>query len=123
MKTAILIHSDPNTGEEALGRLFNALAAAHDVKQQGGEVRILFLGTGTRWISTLSNADHPAHGLFKLVSDQVEGVSQACADVFGTSSDVDSSEFNFVNDNPVPGTSGLPSVPRLMNEGYSVLVY
>ena len=123
MKTAILIHSDPKAGEEALGRLFNALAVAHDVKQQGDDARILFLGTGTRWISELANAEHPAHGLFNLVKDHVEGVSPACADVFGTADEVKSSEFDFVSDNPIPGTSGLPSVPRLMSEGYNVLVY
>jgi hypothetical protein len=123
MKTAILIHSDPKAGEEALGRLFNALAVAHDVKQQGGESRILFLGAGTRWIAELSNPDHPAHGLFNLVKDNVEGVSCGCADVFGAAEEVKASEFDVLADNPIPGTRGLPSVPRLMGEGYNVLVY
>jgi len=123
MKTAILIHSDPKAGEEALGRLFNALAVAHDIKQRGDEARILFLGTGTRWVAELGNSEHPAHGLFNLVKDKVEGVSCACADVFGTREEVKASEFDFVNDNPIPGTRGLPSVPRLMDEGYNVLVY
>ncbi|MEJ2619699.1 MAG: 2Fe-2S iron-sulfur cluster binding domain-containing protein [Candidatus Thiodiazotropha sp.] len=49
MKTAILIHSDPKAGDEALGRLFNWLAVAHDAKPQGGETRSLFLGAGTRF--------------------------------------------------------------------------
>ena len=48
-KTAIFIFSDPNNGEEALGRAFNGLAAAYDIKQTGGEVSITFQGTGTRW--------------------------------------------------------------------------
>lgn len=35
-KVAIIIFSDPKTGsEEALGRLFNALAAAYDFKSRG----------------------------------------------------------------------------------------
>ena len=33
-KTAIVVLSDPNGGEEALGRVFNALAAAYDFKQK-----------------------------------------------------------------------------------------
>ena len=62
-KTAIVVLSDPkNGGEEALGRLFNGLAAAYDIKQTGGKVSILFQGTGTRWPSLISKADHPAHG-------------------------------------------------------------
>jgi len=123
MKTAILIHSDPKAGEEALGRVFNGLAVAHNFKQRGEEVRVLFLGTGTRWIAELSKPDNPVHGLFELVKDKVAGVSQGCADVFGTTDEVKASEFDFLNDNPIPGTAGLPSVARLMEDGFSILVY
>jgi hypothetical protein len=123
MKAAILIHSDPKAGEEALGRVFNALAVAHDFKQKGDEVRILFLGTGTRWIAELANPGNPVHGLFELVEDKVEGVSCGCADVFGAAEDVRVSEFELLTDNPIPGTSGLPSVSRLMSEGFSILTY
>lgn len=123
MKVAILIHSDPKAGEEALGRVFNALAVAHDFKQKGGEARILFLGTGTRWIAELAKPENPVHGLFNLVKDKVEGVSQACAAVFGAADEVQASEFTFVSDNPIPGVGGLPSVSRLLSEGFSVLIY
>jgi hypothetical protein len=123
MKAAILIHSDPKAGEEALGRVFNGLAVAHNFKQRGEEVKVLFLGTGTRWIAELSKPDNPVHGLFELVKDKVAGVSQACTDVFGTADEVKASEFNFLNDNPIPGTAGMPSVAGLMEQGFSVLVY
>ena len=70
MKAAIIILSDPKSGsEEALGRVFNALAAAYDFKNKGDEVTVLFHGAGTRWPSELSKADHPAHGLYEAVSD------------------------------------------------------
>lgn len=123
MKVAILIHSDPKAGEEALGRVFNALAVAHDLEQRGSETRILFLGTGTRWIAALADPDHPVHGLFELVKGQVEGVSQACAAVFGATEQVQASPFAFVTDNPIPGAGGLPSVARLLSEGFRVLTY
>ncbi|MEW8492721.1 MAG: hypothetical protein AB2604_02900 [Candidatus Thiodiazotropha taylori] len=123
MKAAILIHSDPKAGEEALGRVFNGLAVAHNFKQRGDEVQVLFLGTGTRWIAELSKPDNPVHGLFNLVKDRVAGVSQACSDVFGAADEVQASEFAFLNDNPIPGTAGLPSVARLMEEGFNVLIY
>ncbi len=123
MKAAILIHSDPKAGEEALGRVFNGLAVAHNFKQRGEEVKVLFLGTGTRWIAELNNPDNPVHGLFERVKDKVAGVSQGCADVFGTADEINASEFNFLNDNPIPGTAGLPGVATLMNEGYTILVY
>ncbi|MBI1194917.1 MAG: hypothetical protein GC138_03590 [Gammaproteobacteria bacterium] len=122
-KVAILIHSDPKAGEEALGRAFNGLAVAYDFKGKGDEVRILFLGAGTRWIAELANPENPLYGLFELVKDKVEGVSCGCADVFGATEDVEASEFELLKDNPIPGTGGLPSLSRLIGDGFSVLTY
>ncbi|QCU90572.1 DsrE family protein [Thiomicrorhabdus sediminis] len=124
MKAAILIHSDPSTGtEEALGRVFNALAVAHDLKQKNQEVRVLFIGTGTRWLAELSKADHPVHDLFEGVKDKIEGASSACSDAFGAADDVKASGFELLTGNQLPGTSGLPSIADLMADGYQVLVY
>jgi len=45
MKAAIVVLSDPKSGtEDALGRLFNALASAYDFKHSGDDVTILFQG-------------------------------------------------------------------------------
>lgn len=123
MKTAIIVLSDPKSGsEEALGRVFNALAAAYDFKQSG-EVTILFQGAGTRWIGELTKADHPGHALFEQVKDQVAGVSCGCADVFGATEAAEKSGFDLIKDNPVPGTTGLPSLQKLVADGYSVLTF
>jgi len=124
MKAAIIILSDPKTAtEEALGRVFNALAAAYDFKQQGDEVSVLFQGSGSRWIGELSKPDHPVHGLFDAVKDTVAGVSCGCAEVFGVTEEVEKSAFEFVKDNAVPGTAGLPSLRRLASEGYTILSF
>ena len=41
MKAAIIILSDPKSGgEDALGRMFNGLAAAYDFKQRNVDVSI-----------------------------------------------------------------------------------
>lgn len=122
MKTAIIILSDPQTGtDEALGRVFNALAAAFDLKQAGGEVRIVFQGTGTRWVAELTRKGHPAYELFQAVSDKVLGASCGCADVFGAAEDVKKHGFDLISDNPVPGTTGISSYLQLQNEGYQIL--
>ncbi|HSA56581.1 MAG TPA: hypothetical protein VLE53_12810 [Gemmatimonadaceae bacterium] len=57
--TTIIVLADPNNGEEALGRVFNALAAAWDFKRQHHPVQLVFQGTGTRWLSALDKPDHP----------------------------------------------------------------
>lgn len=125
LKAAIVVLSDPGSGskEEALGRVFNALAAAYDFKQRGDDVSLLFQGTGTRWIGHLNREDHPAHALFKELEDTVAGVSCGCADVFGGVEDAEKSGFDLITDNPVPGTSGLPSLAKLAAEGYAVLTF
>ena len=79
MKAAIIILSDPKAGsEEALGRVFNALAAAYDFSQKGDEVTVLFQGAGARWPGHLTQADHPAHGLYEAVKGTIAGVSEGC---------------------------------------------
>ena len=124
MKAAIVVLSDPKSGsEESLGRVFNALAAAYDSKQQGDEVTVRFQGTGTRWIGELSKAEHPAHDLFEAVKDTVAGVSCGCADVFGANEEAEKSGFELIKDNPIPGTSGLASLRKLAADGYTVLAF
>ncbi|MBW4568553.1 MAG: DsrE family protein [Tolypothrix carrinoi HA7290-LM1] len=124
MKAAIVILSDPKaTTEEALGRLFNALASVYDFKQNGDDVTVLFQGAGTRWIGELTKPEHPAHDLFEAIKDTIAGVSCGCADVFGAAEDAVKSGFDLIKDNSVPGTTGLPSLRQLIADGYHVLTF
>ena len=125
LKATIVVLSDPKSGsqEEALGRVFNALAAAYDFKRRGDDVSVQFQGAGTRWIGELSQQDHPAHALYKEVEDTIAGVSCGCADVFGANEEVEESGFELIKDNPIPGTSGLASVRKLVADGYTVLMF
>jgi hypothetical protein len=124
MKAAVVVLSDPKGGsEEALGRLFNALAAAYDFKQRGAEVTVLFQGAGTRWAGELVKKDHPAYELFTAVKDKVAGASCGCADVFSAQEGVAACGLELVKDNVVPHTTGLASLARLAAEGYSVLTF
>ena len=120
MKNAIIVLSDPkSSSDEALGRAFNALAAAYDFKNSGSDVQILFQGAGTRWPEVMQNVEHPLHSLYKAGEDKIAGVSCGCADVFGANA----SGFDLVTDNRVPNTSGLPSLSKLQREGYTILSF
>lgn len=124
LKAAIIILSDPAAqSEDALGRVFNGLAAAYDFKHRGDEVTILFQGAATRWPGHLAHPDHPVHALYNAVADRVAGVSCGCADVFGAADDASSNGLALVKDNAVPGTSGLPSLRKLVADGYVVLTF
>ena len=120
MKTAIIVLSDPKANsEEALGRVFNALAVAHEYKSAGETVQVLFAGAGTRWPAVLNKSSHPANALYKQVLDTVVGVSCGCADVFGA----DDQGLARITTNAVPGTTGLPSLLALQREGFQVLTF
>ncbi len=120
MKTAIIVLSDPKSGsEEALGRVFNALAVAHEFKEAGETVQLLFTGAGTRWPAALGKTDHPANGLYKSVVEIVVGVSCGCADSFGA----DDQGLKRITTNAVPGTSGFPSILGLQRGGWQILTF
>ena len=108
--TTIIVLSDPSNGEEALGRVFNALAAAYDFKRHHRPVQLVFQGTGTRWPAVLAKPDHPVHSLYDAVADTVVGASAGCAAVFGASDDLKQLGMPSLVDNAVPGTPGLPSL-------------
>lgn len=124
MKTAIIVVSDPKSGsEEALGRVFNALALAAECKQKGDEVAVVFNGTGTRWPAELAQLTHPANGLYDSVRDAVQGASGGCAQVFGATESVKASGVPIVTDHPLAGTAGLLSLRRYMAEGWHTVVF
>lgn len=124
MKTAIIIMSDPKNGsEEALGRVFNALALASECKEKGDEVVVVFNGTGTRWPAELSKLSHPANGLYNSVRDAVQGASRGCAEVFGATEGIKSCGVPIVNDHALAGTVGLLSLRRYMAQGWNTVVF
>ena len=121
-KVAIFIFSDPKNGsDEALGRAFNGLAAAYDIKQSGGEVSITFQGAGTRWPALITQEDHPLHSLYNLVKNDITGISCGCADVFEASEDAKASGFSLIQENFVSGTTGLASFGKLLKFNTTIL--
>jgi hypothetical protein len=123
-KTAIVILSDPASGsEEALGRLFNAMFVAYELREKGQEVALIFQGAGTRWVNEVIKPDHPAHGLFGAVKDTMVVVCGGCADVFGATADVKASGLALVREKDIPGTSGIVDLSRYLDEGYRLLTF
>ena len=115
--TTIVVLADPQGGEDALGRLFNALAATYDFKQRQADVQLVFQGAGTRWAAVVTRPDHPVHALYKAVEDKVAGVSDGCAVAFGARADAEKNGFALIAGNAVPGTTGLPSLATYAAEG------
>jgi len=123
MKTAIIILSDPKAGEEALGRVFNALAVAHECLQTGDEVEVVFNGAGTRWPEELTKLSHPANALFNAVRETIKGASRGCAAVFGATEGVEACGLPLLKDKALAGTPGLSNIRRYLAEDWKTLVF
>jgi hypothetical protein len=123
MKIAIIILSDPNAGEDALGRVFNGLALAAEALQAGDQTEIVFTGAGTRWPAVLSDPAHPVNGLYQSVLPSVAGACNHCAIVFGAEGSVKSCGLPVIADNNLPGTHGLASIRRYFVEGWQTALF
>lgn len=123
-KTAVVVLSDPSTGtDEALGRVFDALATAWEFAQEG-EALVLFQGTGTRWPAVLADSAHPAHELYTAVKEQVATVaSSGCTTVFGANEGIEAEGIKQIGQNQAPGTPGVASIRELVKSGYQILTF
>jgi hypothetical protein len=123
-KTAIVVFSDPKHGsEEALGRLFNALILALELKEKNQEVDLIFQGAGTRWPAEFAKASHPANALYKAVADKIAGVCAGCADIFGASESAAATGLNLIRNRDIPGTSGVIDLSRYLDGGYRLVTF
>lgn len=58
-----------------------------------------------------------------MVKADIVGVSCGCADVFGAAKDAVAYGFELIKENSVPNTSGLPSVVKLLESGFTILTF
>jgi hypothetical protein len=123
MKTAIIILSDPQAGDEALGRAFNALALAQESLAAGDQVEVAFVGAGTRWPGLLSQISHPANGLYQAVREAVVGASCGCAAAFSATASLQACGVPEVKDHALAGTPGVASLRRYLADGWQTLVF
>ncbi len=123
-KTAIVIFSDPKSGgEEALGRLFNAMFLALELKEKNQDVALIFQGAGARWPGEIANPTHPANALYNTVRDRVAGICGGCADVFGAADAAKTTGLKLVHEKAIPGTSGILDLSRYLDEGYRLVTF
>lgn len=124
MKLAIVVLSDPKSGsEEALGRVFNALAIAQAGLQAGDEVELVFNGAGTRWPAELSKVSHPANAVYNAVREAVKGASCGCAVVFGATESLGACGVPLLKDRAFPGTPGISDIRGYLAAGWQTLVF
>lgn len=123
-KTAIVLFSDPKSGgEEALGRLFNAMFLTLELKEKGQEVELAFQGAGARWPAEVTKPAHPANALYNAVRDKVAGVCGGCADVFGAAEGARDAGAKLVRERAIPGTTGILDLSRYLDNGWRLVTF
>lgn len=123
-KTAIVVLSDPKSGgDEALGRLFNAMFLALELKNRNETVDLVFQGAGSRWPAEVVQPTHPGNALYRAVQDKVAGVSGGCATVFGAAESAEKAGLKLMRDSDIPGTGGVLDLSRYVQEGYQLMMF
>jgi hypothetical protein len=114
-KIAAFVFADANT-DEGLGRVVNAMVAVKELKEAGGDVRLYFDGTGTRWIGELSRKGHKANSLYESVKDRVSGACLFCATAFGAKESVHGCQVELVDE-----FEQHFSVKKLLLDGFQIM--
>ncbi|KQP46112.1 DsrE family protein [Pseudorhodoferax sp. Leaf274] len=123
MKTVIVVFSDPKAGsEESLGRVFNALFLAYELKDKQQDFDLVFQGAGVRWPAELALPEHPAHALYESVRDRIVACG-GCADVFGAGAGLAPTGVALVRDKSIPGTSGVLDLSRHLDAGHRLVTF
>jgi hypothetical protein len=123
MKISVVVMSDPKQGDEALGRLFNALALASEASRSGDDVEIVFQGAGTRWPAEVTKLGHPAQALYDSVRTLVAGASKACAAVFGASEGVRSAKLTELGGNVLSAEMQVNSLRQSVAAGRQLVIF
>lgn len=121
--TAIVVFSDPKSGgEEALGRLFNALFLAYELKAKSEDITLIFQGAGARWAGEVVKPSHPAHTLYKAVADKVVACG-GCADVFGSADEGKASGIPHLRDINIPTTTGVIDLSKYVTGNNRLIAF
>ncbi len=116
-KVAIVILTDTEGGD-ALGRVVNAMTAAKEFKEAGDDVKVLFSGTGTKWIGELAKSEHTLNPVFLELRGNIAGACRFCAEAFEVSETVQSCGIKLSDD-----YGSNMSYRTLVNEGRQILTF
>lgn len=113
-KLAIIVYTDVE-GQEALGRVMNALESAKEYKENGDSVTVIFDGAGTKWIPVLEDKSHTLHQLYRTVKPETK-VCDYCAETFDVHDEVTTHDVEIIAE-----YDGHVSLRNRFEAGYDVI--
>lgn len=96
--------------------LLNAL----DLKDRGGEVKIIIEGQSTKLLQDLNRPENPFYPLYIKTREAglIEGVCRACATKTGSLAEAQAQGLRLLTD-----MSGHPSLGRYLEAGFTILTF
>lgn len=116
-KAALIVLADTETHAD-LGRVFNALVTAKELKESNDDVRLIFDGAGTKWPGVLADPEHQAHSAYQAVASVVAGTCKFCAKQFEAEEGVQQAQVPFLDE-----YEGHPSLRALVADGYQIITF
>jgi hypothetical protein len=116
-KIAIIILSDTET-MESMGKVSNAFMLAQEAIEKCDDLKIIFEGTGAKWIGALEDENHKLHELYLSIKDSITGVCLYCATVFGAKSKVLAANIPLISE-----YKEHPSLRQLFIDDYQVITF
>jgi hypothetical protein len=115
-RTAIIIMSDiENVADKA--RLSLAMLATREFHEAEEEVKIIFEGAATKWISLLKNPEHKIHSFYAKIKGKIE-VCGYCANAYGVKELVEAEGLKIVTE-----YKGHPSIRKLVKNNFNIITY
>lgn len=116
-KVAVVVLTDIET-HESLGRIVNALEFAKELQEHDDEVKLVFDGSGTRWIPELEDEGHKVHPLYKAVKKNIAGACKFCSKAFGVINEIKKTDIPLLDE-----YDQHPSLRNYITNGYQVVTF
>lgn len=117
-KGAIVLLAGHDGSHENLGRVANALESVEQFKDAGDEVKLVFDGAGTEWVSVLTDKEHDLNPKFQKIQDKVHGACQFCANAFEVRQEIEDSPVDLVDEH-----NRHPNIRNLVADGFEVITF
>lgn len=98
---------------------FHALTYSRDMKEANIEVKLIFDGAGTGWITEWSKPDNRLHKLFEEVKEAgiIDGACDFCIVHYGDKKVAAQEGLAMLGE-----SQGHPNIARYVSQGYQIIV-
>lgn len=118
MKKVLLIIYAGKETHEGMGRVFNALIAAKELKEAKHDVSLIFDGAGTEWLADIMQESSQMHQLYQTLKDNISAACDFCAGAFKVKEQLQAQKAPLVGQ-----YEGHPSFRKYVEEGYQIVTF